>query len=109
MSCAASADISGVDEGNSGATVASLIFARFEEPYIEPGSTDGSANSAALCAPRLLDARYGPSTCAPRRDAALGKALGFNDGRIYDSRVNVDHSTIPAGCRVFTDLLELVR
>lgn len=35
-------------------------------------------------APALLLERYGPSVCAPKRDAELGISLGDKDGRICD-------------------------
>jgi hypothetical protein len=75
---------------SSGAIVASLtVEARFEEPYIEDGGVLHSWNREELCAPFFVGCRYGPSTCAPRRDADPGMSRGARDGRIWDSQYKV--------------------
>lgn len=44
--------------------------------------------SAALWAPFFVGCRYGPSTCAPSREAELGMSLGTREGRVYKRSVS---------------------
>ena len=76
------------EPGSSGASVRSLTTdSRFKEPYIEEGSVSHVWKREELCAPFFVGCRYGPSTCAPSREAEEGMSRGVSEGRIYNVSV----------------------
>lgn len=70
--------------GSSGAMVTSLTDdERFEAPYMVDGEVSQVWKSEELCAPFFSGCRYGPSLCAPRREAEFGTSRGAREGRIW--------------------------